>query len=466
MLSVTSSFTSDRFLLEALKGKENELATKWARKLCQNQNNQFPIQLPSTLEAVKSNVTKLDLSELTLTPSILKSIALLLPNIEQLNFNKTTLDAECIKALGSFPKLKYLSLKKCRLNDEALQHLRNCTLLENLDVSNNTRLTGSFFSELPTTLKGLSCKGCTLTDQAINRLQNKTQLEILNLSGNSLLTGATFDALPTSLKELNCNNCIALTDQAIFGLQNKTQLETLDLSNNKLLTGVNFDVLPSSLNELLVSRNNLSDNAIEGLRNKVQLKKLDLSFNSLLTGVTFAALPPSLKELICNGCTALTDQIIVGLQNNTQLEILEMQISFYNNWDILPPSLKLIKSYGKVLHTEEEINRSRALAIEHKKKGKELQEAVRKSGEELRLAREKSEEGNRKYEEERRQRRIGAIELEKRRKELEEELRKAQENSRQSDLRFTNPGAYNAFQEDLSERIRMVMSRGGVSVSQ
>jgi hypothetical protein len=392
-LKVSPQNSSDRFLLEAFKGKEDLLAEKWAKKLCESYSktaiDNLQIKLPPTLEAVKANVRTLNLSGLTLTPFLLKSIALLLPNIEELNIKESKLDAECIKALASFPKLKMLSIHAKRpplsgsinppplenkLTDEDFQHLRDCKRLEKLHLDlYSTTITGSFFSELSTTLKELICESCyrlndkaieglknktqlqrlifkycstitgnnfellptslkefecdckDLTDSAINGLQNKTQLERLKLSSWHI-TGVNFDLLPPSLKELDCSYCQALTNSAISGLQNKIQLELFKVALSKHITGENFYALSTSLKTLEVTGANLSDTALKGLQDKFRLEKLKISGSSI-TGMTFDSLPPSLKELDCLDCS-LCDEAIEKLRDKTQLEILKFSGSY------------------------------------------------------------------------------------------------------------------------------------------
>jgi Leucine-rich repeat (LRR) protein len=362
-MTLSHECSSDEFILGAFEGKENELATKWAKKLCQdfakNSNDLFPITLPPVVGAVKDHVRELDLSNQTITPLLLKTIAQLLPQIESLNFDGAKLPADCIEELGNFPNLKTLSLENCNLNDKAVLHLQNSNL-EKLDLKNNREITGRFFSCLPSTLKELNCEGCGLHDAAIACLQNKTQLEVLNLSVNEHLTGRKFDLLPPSLKELNCNHCLGLNNMAIGNLSGLTQLEILDISTtgNNIphaanSTLKNFDLLPSSLKELYCIGCNLSDEEIEGLRNLGQLKILNISENSKLTGANFDTLPPSLQVFYCKGgefdedneieISALTDQAIEGLRNKVNLTKLDISRNILltgSTFHALSPSLK------------------------------------------------------------------------------------------------------------------------------
>jgi len=329
---LASSFTSDAFLKEAFKGKEDELATKWARGACAAQEDS-EIQLPATLHAIKSSVRKIDLSNLTLTPTLLKSFALLFPNVEELDLNTARLNAECIQALQDFPQLKVLSLKGRHytygypIGDNELKHLQNCRSLEKLNIS-HTKATGAFFQVLPQTLKELNCHDCkNLKDESLIYLKDKTNLEKLDLSLTNI-TGTHFQYLPESLKELICDRCDQLKDSELQTLQCLTQLKKLSLEDINI-TGACFRFLPQSLEELVCGKfhgpffdyNAIADINVQALENKTKLRVLHLG-NQPITGECFHYLPESLEELVCIGCQHLNQT--QGLQNKTKLKKLDL----------------------------------------------------------------------------------------------------------------------------------------------
>ena len=182
--------------------------------------------------------------------------------------------------------LKKLDLSGCGLTDTDLHGLKDCTGLEELNLSNNPLryfyfcgLWGYMFR-----LKKLDLSGCGLTHIYLDDLKDRVGLEELNLSNNPVhefYFPGFWEYMP-SLKKLDLSGC-GLTNTDLDDLKNCHRLEELNLSNNSLhnFHFPGFWKCTSSLKKLDLSGCGLTNTDLDGFVNFHGLKELNLSNNPL-----------------------------------------------------------------------------------------------------------------------------------------------------------------------------------------
>ena len=241
-----------------------------------------------------------------------------------------------------------MSLKCARgIDDDAVQKLQGCELLEDLDLS-ETRVTGRNFNILSQRLRKLNCSHCPLANEAILGLQHMTQMEDLNVS-NTPITGEHFEMLSPNLKRLMAKNCNNLTNDAILGLQNKTQLEELSVGfsiyeTSNAITGEYFDQLSKELRVLhCFGCKKFGDSGIKKLRKMMKLEDLNVG-GTKVTGKHFDSLSISLKRVSFQQCVNLEDDVVLALKNKDKLEKLDVEATSLvgQHFKDLPSSLREI----------------------------------------------------------------------------------------------------------------------------
>src|SRR5581483_225252 len=144
---VSSEFLQDEYLSMALQVHRDALATKYVKLMWEkSKGNSF--QFPSLLKPLQMGIHELNCTGLSVTPFFFQKLQQHFPNLQSLDISGTTLTKECTQEIAKFTSLKKLTLQNCKMDDVGLVPLKNCTKLEELDLS-NTEITGISFAYLP-----------------------------------------------------------------------------------------------------------------------------------------------------------------------------------------------------------------------------------------------------------------------------------------------------------------------------
>lgn len=197
-------------------------------------------------------------------------------NLANLKIVNTSVSQEELKTISALPKLKNLTLQKCKLS--GIAPLSTATSLEYLDLSNNTIRSIDALSGM-VNLKEVYLQNNAVTE--LGALSGCSAITKLNVSSNALTSLAPITNL-TALTWLNAGtNSITELGQ----IDKLTSLSELLLNNNKL-TGIGALNACYSLTNLNLSTNSLSD--ISGLSALSDLMYLDFSYNQVETIPSFA----------------------------------------------------------------------------------------------------------------------------------------------------------------------------------
>ncbi len=206
--------------------------------------------------------------------------------VEELYLNDNPL--RDFSGLRSAKSLKVLGLANTGLKDEDLEYLGKLTLLTNLDIQENTGLSG----------------------EAVDKLQAK--LATCSISRSELAYNIEVDGhmVPSNSTELDLSGT-GISD--LTGLSKLTALEKVDLSRNSIS---NIYILEFTSSRRTIKELNLSGNLIEDITPLASLQAvevLDLSNNKISSETPLMNLK-SLKTLYLGG-NLLTEQQIDSLQN-------------------------------------------------------------------------------------------------------------------------------------------------------
>ncbi len=143
-----------------------------------------------TLAACKS-LKLLALDELTFVGTDGLSALTRLTELEELYVAGTVVDDDSCKLIAGFPKLKKLRLARNQVSDAGLDTLSVCSMLEELDLSEDALLTDTGMAHIAklTALKKLNLWRVQISDEGALKLAPLTTLEWLNLD-NTKLTDA------------------------------------------------------------------------------------------------------------------------------------------------------------------------------------------------------------------------------------------------------------------------------------
>lgn len=197
-------------------------------------------------------------------------------NLANLKIVNTSVSQEELKTISALPKLKNLTLQKCKLS--GIAPLSTATSLEYLDLSSNTIRSIDALSGM-VNLKEVYLQNNAVTE--LGALSGCSAITKLNVSSNALTSLAPITNL-TALTWLNAGtNSITELGQ----IDKLTSLSELLLNNNKL-TGIGALNACYSLTNLNLSTNSLTD--ISGLSALSDLMYLDFSYNQVKTIPSFA----------------------------------------------------------------------------------------------------------------------------------------------------------------------------------
>lgn len=232
--------------------------------------------------------------------SLRKSIKIphrsLLANVTELNLDGFKIKPGQLKSLKShFLRLNKISLRNCDLSDELIKELRGNNAQE-LDLSNNPKLTGSSFDHLPFGLRKLTAARCSLNDYALRHLSKRNLLEEIDISYNPEVTGKTFCSFPPSVTSIHATNC-SLKNQPLHELSER-KLTFLDISQNPNLRNLQIARLPDSLVELHAANCALENPDLSKFTN---LRTLDLSDNVQIKSL--CNVPTGITSLKTSGCS-------------------------------------------------------------------------------------------------------------------------------------------------------------------
>ncbi|MCS6865694.1 MAG: hypothetical protein RMJ56_06315 [Gemmataceae bacterium] len=120
-----------------------------------------------------------------------KGFALLkeFPNLRRLTVAKSNLTAARVAAIGQCKELRVLYLTNANLTDAELAGLKNLTLLESLDLSNNPKITNKGLTVIKSLerLQALYLRNTGITDAGLAELKNLDGLRTLHV-GNTAVT--------------------------------------------------------------------------------------------------------------------------------------------------------------------------------------------------------------------------------------------------------------------------------------
>lgn len=192
-----------------------------------------------------------------------------LVNLEELYIFDTTISTDTLKAIGSMPMLKSLTLANCGISDISL--LAGCEDIEYLDLNNNAIRDITPLSSMQL-LKEVNLQQNAVRD--LTPIASLKSINTLNVSFNSLDTVSPLAGL-TALTWLDVsNNQLSTTS----GIESLVLLTHLSLSNNKL-TSISGLAACVALNELSVANNQLTE--INILSSIDKIANLDISNNQI-----------------------------------------------------------------------------------------------------------------------------------------------------------------------------------------
>ena len=187
----------------------------------------------SSLPAGKLRSLCLAETTLKLTAAAANNLKAAAPDLEVLQLDGLSIDAETLLAIAALPKLAELSLKNCSIEDHAIAPLVNCKLLRVLDISENP----------------------ALSDSSIYTLGALPELRTINVSG-SKFTGVGFSdsgfpslaALVADRTQVRSDALRSLKLATLFSLSlngcSLTEKEVRAVFSTNDQTAVSFDQQP------------------------------------------------------------------------------------------------------------------------------------------------------------------------------------------------------------------------------
>ncbi len=139
------------------------------------------------------NLTHLDLTYSSISGEGITHLKGL--KLKALNLKTNNIDNEALKVVGSFSDLEFLSLAGTKVTDKGLAHLAGLKKLKSIDLGFN-KINGSglvHLKDCPLTL--LNLYNCALTDEGIKPFAHFTMLKELYLSSNKKLTDRSLAVL-------------------------------------------------------------------------------------------------------------------------------------------------------------------------------------------------------------------------------------------------------------------------------
>uniref|UniRef100_A0A0E0C4D8 non-specific serine/threonine protein kinase n=1 Tax=Oryza meridionalis TaxID=40149 RepID=A0A0E0C4D8_9ORYZ len=256
-----------------------------------------------------------------------------LPSLKYLDMSYVNLSSvvDWVRPVNMLSHLEVLRLTRCWIMSSQSTALTNLTILETLDLSQNTlfgTVTPNWVWSMKT-LKMLNLASCHLSGSFPDGLGNLTLLEGLNLGGYSYLGSNSFEGtLPSTLNN-TCNLRVLYLDNNLIGVGIKdlmdklprctwNKLEELDLSYNDITGNLDWLGSQTSLISLYLSWNKFSghlpfviremtnltilvldNNDISGVISKqhlsglLSLEGIDMSFNPLKAVIEESWSPPA-----------------------------------------------------------------------------------------------------------------------------------------------------------------------------
>ena len=241
----------------------------------------------------------------------------LMPELQDINLERTAFDNDAIGFLRETPKLKRIRLARTSLGDSAMTSLKDETQLELLDmahVSGNEGVTDVGLLQLSglTKMRSLRIWGSQITDEGLKAVKDMKDLRVLSvedayvvgpgleyIGGLSKLTELKFfqtyltpDSLKhlselKALKKLGLRLNVGVNDESMKALEGLTELTEIDLSETSV-TGIGMESLAKlpKLERLTLWRTKVDDAGVEHLGKINSLKRLSLQ----KTGITDAGL--------------------------------------------------------------------------------------------------------------------------------------------------------------------------------
>jgi len=190
------------------------------------------------------------------------------------------------KAMPAFAKqtkLRIVSLRKTRIDNDGLKHLVHLPLEQLWLNGTNVDVGGlAYLTDIPT-LKNLYMGNTHMDDRAAELIAKKMKLTTLGIGGTAITLGGikTLAASPNlekSMVNLDLSN-LDLGNDVFSALKPLRKLQNLDCSNNQRIDGGAFPALAqlNSVNQLSLASTNISDKDLENLVKMQQLVVLDLS---------------------------------------------------------------------------------------------------------------------------------------------------------------------------------------------
>ena len=326
-----------RIRVESVCRRWNSLAVKsWIRVTHLDFKNIFSMNsmqcglndrvLISILNKNCANLRSLDLSAspYLITVSGLSKLASVCSRLETINLSQVPLKKDAAKILGkNLTQLRRIEMSGClNVGEKAFWWLfKDLTCLQELEITNTSRLIGNCIYMLPTTVTRVNFENCSeLGDTGLRHLSNRCpDIVDLNLS---LCPKLTDIGLFTLFEK--CRNVVQLklkgvgrhvTSTGLASITSLRQLTHLDVSRNLVVTD---DLLQqvAVMCRNLVSLNveachgNVTDAGIRSLCFSNNLTHLNMSYLKNVTDccVSELALEGKLETFLLRSCPKLTDR--------------------------------------------------------------------------------------------------------------------------------------------------------------
>ncbi len=341
-----------------------------------------------------------------------------LTSLEELNLTSSSVSDEGIEFLTMLPKLKILTLEKCKkftgvcfddfpddhpleelnlrysgLNDEGLAACKKFTQLKKLLLFQNPAVIGPGFSCLSDldSLTLLSCPGTRITDDHLKLLDGIKTLEIIWLYSCKKVSGRGLDYLTQSkdVFRISLNHCgrIDSSDLATIAkfknlkdlhlgdtriradgikhLEGLEKLERLNLGENIWLDDSAFEDfnLPKLKSISLGSNLRLTDKSIQNLARMPTLEFVSVTATKDLTGIGFAALAKhaKLKSILVYNPEKLSLNGCAAIAKIDSLEKLELKNGKFSlsQFEQLAgmPNLTTLKCKFEGSHSSDQVSR-------------------------------------------------------------------------------------------------------------
>lgn len=266
--------------------------------------------------------------------SFLKDLEPASQNLKELNLRGCqSLKSKGLQTLPNCPRLETLILTGADIEDQAITNIApKIPNVQVLILEGCSKLTGAVLGHLSECreLRELVCNSWKeITDGHLQNLLIMPKLEILKLSGVSALTGRGFKDMEAPLKEIDLSGCPNIELQNLAHLKEfKKTLEKLTLANLVCkFDQLTFLVGMEKLRILNLQGNaNLQEPALSSLSSlKNTLVELHLSFSPLKDDLnTVIAQLGNLQNLALRFCPNLSGQLLVGLENSSNLKALDI----------------------------------------------------------------------------------------------------------------------------------------------